>query len=152
MLRLSRFADYGILLTGRMSREPDAVHNAVDLAAATGLPAPTASKVLARLARHGVLESVRGKNGGFRLLRAAREVSAEDIIAAVDGPIALTMCLEEDAECGVASFCPSRSNLQRINEAVRDALRKVTLEDLAAPAFPAFAPGDGGAARADRHG
>ena len=134
MIRPSRLADYGVVLAGRMASQPAAWHNTLDLAAATHVPAPTVSKILAALARAGVLVSHRGAKGGYRLARAPREISAADLIAALDGPIALTVCIEHgDGVCDVQAFCPSRRGWQRINDAVRQALEDVTLADLALP-------------------
>lgn len=147
MIRLSRFADYGIVLMGRMAVMPGELHNAVDLAEAAGVPAPTVSKVLARLARYGLLSSVRGSRGGFRLARPVSDISVEDIIAAVDGPIALTLCMEGgDNTCTIQSLCPSQQNLQLINDAIRTALRSVTLEDLAFRGVNFDPPADSGRA------
>jgi len=132
VIRLSRLADYGVVLACQMAVKADRCHNAFDLAAATGLPAPTVSKLLAALARAGVLVSQRGAKGGYRLARAPQMITAADIVSAVDGPIALTVCIEHgDGFCDVESLCPTRSGWRRINEAVRDAMKSVSLAELA---------------------
>lgn len=132
MIRLSRLADYGVVLACQMAVKADRCHNAFDLAAATGLPAPTVSKLLAALARAGVLVSQRGARGGYRLARAPEAITAADIVSAVDGPIALTVCIEHGAgACDVESLCPTRSGWRRINDAVRDAMKSVSLAELA---------------------
>jgi len=132
MIRLSRLADYGVVLACHMASKAEACHNAFDLAAATGLPAPTVSKLLAAMARAGVLVSHRGAKGGYRLARSALEITAADIVCAVDGPIALTVCIEHGAgACDVESLCPTRSGWRRINDAIRDAMTGVTLAELA---------------------
>jgi len=134
VIRLSRLADYGVVLACQMAANADRCHNAFDLAAATGLPAPTVSKLLAALARAGVLMSQRGAKGGYRLARAPEAITAADIVSAVDGPIALTVCIEHGAgACDVESLCPTRSGWHRINDAVRDAMKSVSLADLAFP-------------------
>lgn len=144
MIRLSRLADYGVVLACQMAVKADCCHNAFDLAAATGLPAPTVSKLLAALARAGVLVSQRGAKGGYRLARPPAAITAADIVSAVDGPIALTVCIEHGAgACDVESLCPTRSGWRRINDAVRDAMKSVSLAELAfaVPAGFADVPG-----------
>jgi FeS assembly SUF system regulator len=132
VIRLSRLADYGVVLACQMAVKAEGCHNAFDLAAATGLPAPTVSKLLAALARAGVLVSQRGAKGGYRLARAPEAITAADIVSAVDGPIALTVCIEHGAgACDVESLCPTRSGWRRINDAVRDAMKSVSLAELA---------------------
>ncbi len=134
MIRLSRLADYGVLLMSYMAREPDDVHTAIHLSENTRLPIPTVSKVLATLARAGLLDSIRGRDGGYRLALPPKVISVEQIIAAVDGPIALTVCLENDgAQCDFESICPSQPNWRRINEALCDALRGVSLWEISTP-------------------
>lgn len=134
MIRLSRLSDYAVLLMTHMARDADGVHNAHDLADATHLPAPTVSKILATLARENLLESLRGRQGGYRLLSGPEDVSVEAIIAAVDGPIALTLCVEQGpGSCDVEPFCPSANHWHRINSAIRRALSDVSLAELAAP-------------------
>ncbi|HZF35196.1 MAG TPA: SUF system Fe-S cluster assembly regulator, partial [Candidatus Angelobacter sp.] len=134
MIRLSRLADYGVVLACQMAVKADCCHNAFDLAAATGLPAPTVSKLLAALARAGVLVSQRGAKGGYRLARPPGAITAADIVSAVDGPIALTVCIEHGAgACDVESLCPTRSGWRRINDAVRNAMKSVSLAELAFP-------------------
>lgn len=135
MIRASRLADYGVVLAGHMAARPEVFYNAVDLAAVTQLPAPTVSKVLAALTRAGVLLSHRGARGGYRLARSPQEISAAEIVMALDGPIAMTLCIEHgEGACEVETACPSRRGWMRINAAIRRALEDVSLADLAAPA------------------
>lgn len=137
MIRASRLADYGVVLAGHMAARPEMFYNAVDLAAVTQLPSPTVSKVLAALTRAGVLVSHRGARGGYRLARAPKDISAAEIVAALDGPIAMTLCIEHgDGACEVETSCPSRRGWNRINAAIRKALEEVSLADLAPPISP----------------
>lgn len=141
MIRLSRLADYGVLLACTMASRSEHCHNAFDLAGGTGVPAPTVSKLLAAMARAGILVSQRGAKGGYRLARAPAEITAADIVSAVDGPIALTVCLEHgDGACEVESLCTTRHGWRRINDAVRNAMQGVSLAELAMPSFPPVYP------------
>ena len=133
MIRLSRLADYAVVITGYMAVQPTRVFSAFELADGTGLPAPTVSKVLTALGRAKVVKSLRGVKGGYQLARTPQEITAGDIISAVDGPIALTLCLEHDGSCDVASLCPSRQGWRRVNDAILQALQAVTLADMTSP-------------------
>lgn len=109
---------------------------------ATGVPTPTVSKVLATLARHGLLHSVRGAKGGYRLAAGPQDISVAEIISVIDGPIALTQCIEHaPGVCEIESFCSCREPWQVINDVVRRSLEAVSLADIAAPmpSFPASA-------------
>ena len=134
MIRLSRLADYAVLLMSHMAREPRKVHTAAVMAESTRLPVPTVSKILTTVARAGVVESTRGRDGGYRLAFSPRDISVEQIISAVDGPIALTVCLEgHGASCELEGVCPSQPNWRRINDALQQALRGVSLAEISTP-------------------
>ena len=110
MIRLAKLTDYGLLLMTTMARKSTvSVHNARDLAEITRLPLPTATKVLKLLLQSGLLTSHRGINGGYSLAKVPSEISLEEIIAAIEGPIALTECSSEVAGlCDLEQSCPSR--------------------------------------------
>ncbi len=132
MLRISKLTDYGVLLLSHMARDEQAVHNARDLAASSELPLPTVSKVLKTLGRAGLLLSHRGAHGGFTLARPAQQISVAQIIAAIEGPIALTDCSGACAErCELEAVCTVRGNWRRINQVVHDALQALSLFDMA---------------------
>ena len=135
MIKLSRMVDYGVVLMAELAREPRGVRTAPELAEASGLPAPTVSKLLKRLAREALLDSQRGINGGYRLARSAGNISMADIIDALDGPIALTDCVAAiGAICEIEALCPTSTNWRRINEALIRALSDVSLAEMTAPA------------------
>jgi FeS assembly SUF system regulator len=141
MLRLARLTDYGfVLLTHMARRDESAVYTARDLAAATRLPLPTVSKLLKTLGHAGLLESQRGVAGGYKLARPASTVPVSQILEALEGPIALTLCAHTSGECGIEASCPDRGHWLRINRAVFDALDGVSLAELAQPAWPAASP------------
>jgi len=141
MIRLSRLADYGVVLTTYLARHPSGWQTAAELSTAAALPTPTVAKILKRLAQEGVLESHRGTKGGYALARPAREISVADIVKALDGPIALTECMgSETGSCEIESLCPTRINWRTINDAITDALKSVSIADMAAPTFPILRP------------
>lgn len=152
MIRLSRLADYSVALMTHIAERSDRLCTGTELAAALRLPMPTVSKVLGKLARAGLLISYRGAEGGYTLGSDPREVTMADIIGAVDGPIAMTDCIEDaPGSCTLESFCPSRAGWQKINVAVRTALEGVTLADVmpSPPPWRATVGADGPAEPAD---
>ncbi len=141
MIRLSRLADYGVVLMSHIAAGPDRLCAAHAVAAGTRIPEPTVSKILKALSRSGLLESHRGVNGGYALARAPAKISVTEIIGAVDGPIAMTECLDADGgACSLETTCPTRTNWQKINAAVRRALDGISLADMTTPFPPIAAP------------
>jgi FeS assembly SUF system regulator len=140
MLKLTRLADYGVVLMTNIAATRDVVRSAQSLADATGVPLPTVSKLLSSFARAGLLQAVRGAKGGFRLAREPGQISVADVITIVDGPIALTQCLEPGSStCDLEWLCPSRYAWGTINRAVQNALSDLTVADLL---FPPAGPFD----------
>ena len=140
MIRLSKLADYGIVMMTHMARGAGRQQTAPEIAAQSHLPLPMASKILKGLAHAGLLVSHRGVKGGYGLARPAEEISVADVIVALEGPIALTACIEHaPGECDIEALCPARANWQRINGAIRDALEGITLMEMAQTVPAAFA-------------
>ena len=140
MIRLSKLADYGIVIMTSMARHPERFHNAPEIAAQSHIPLPMASKVLKCLARAGLLTSHRGAKGGYGLARNAESINVAEIITALDGPIALTACIEDGpGECDIEALCPARANWHRINDAIRHALEEISLAEMAHAIPLAFA-------------
>ena len=134
MIKLSRMADYAVVLMTQLAREPDALRTAGELSQSCGLPQPTVSKILKRLAHADLLVSYRGNKGGYLLARAAGGITMADVIGAVDGPIALTDCTGPDGlVCEIEALCPTRTNWQSINRAMVEALSSVSLAEMAVP-------------------
>ncbi|MGR9106511.1 MAG: SUF system Fe-S cluster assembly regulator [Gammaproteobacteria bacterium] len=131
MLRLSKLTDYATVLLGYLARQRAEVHAAVEIAEATRIGLPTVSKLLKLLARSGLVHSIRGAKGGYRLSFAPDKISVADIVQAIEGPIALTECSISDDYCEQSANCDIRGNWRVINKAMRTALQSVTLADLA---------------------
>ncbi len=133
MFRLNRLTDYGVVVLTQMSRNPKDLRTAPQIAQETGVPLPTVAKLLSALAHGRLIDSHRGAAGGYTLNRPAEDISVAEIIQALEGPIALTACVEgSEDDCDVASLCPMRGNWDRVNKAIYGALSEVTLADMAA--------------------
>jgi FeS assembly SUF system regulator len=139
MLRISKLTDYAILMMVELARERNML-SANLLAERIGVEVPTASKVLKLLAGGGLLESFRGASGGYRVMRSATAISVAEVIAAVEGPIAMTECSVEPGLCHQESSCNLRSNWQQISVAVARALEAVTLAQMSVPLRRVTAP------------
>ena len=138
MIRLSRLADYGVVLMTHIAQSDTRLHTAHAVAQATRIPEPTVGKILKTLSRVGLLDSQRGAGGGYSLAREPAAIRVTEIITAVDGPIALTSCLDSTATaCTLETFCPTRTNWHKINDAIRRALDEISLADMMNP-FAAF--------------
>ncbi len=136
MLKLGKLADYGTMIMTVLAAEPERLYPTQELADRTHVAAPTVAKLLKLLAKAGLVESVRGAHGGYRLARAATSITVADVIAAIDGPIGLTQCSVHKGDCAVESTCGVRGNWRLINTAIQQALKAVSLADMAKPLSP----------------
>ena len=132
-MRLTSLADYAVVMMAAAARHPAGARlSAGLLAGETGVPLPTAQKLMGRLASAGLLSSSRGTGGGFRLAREAAGISLADIVEAVEGPIAMTNCIENSGHlCAIEGSCQVKPHLHAVNFAVRGALQGVSLASLA---------------------
>ena len=136
MLRIGKMTDYAILLMVELQSVRAQLVSAHALAERVHLEVPTVSKVLKLLSRAGLISSVRGSNGGYTLSRPGQGINMAEIIAAIEGPIAMTECSIDDGLCTQESHCTTRGNWQRISLAVASALEQVSLADMAQPIHP----------------
>lgn len=136
MLKLNRITDYAVVVLAQMARDPGRLVTAPQLSQDSAVPLPTVSKLLKELARARVLTSHRGVNGGYTLARAPEDISVLEIVGALEGPVALTSCVEEaEDDCSVESLCPMRGNWNKVNSVIRGALSSVSLADMALPSM-----------------
>ena len=130
-MRLSNLADYAVVTMSQAARHCGGGRtSAAELAAETGLPVPTVQKLVSKLSAAGLLRSTRGSGGGLQLARPAAAITVADIIEAVEGPIALTACLD-GGDCTVEHECRVRPHWPLVNDALRGALAAITLAQLA---------------------
>ena len=131
-MRLSHLADYAVvLMTAAARRNAGERLSATELSVETGVPLPTTQKLMGQLATAGLLDSVRGVGGGFSLARCASEITLADVIEAVEGPIAMTVCSEGRTDCALDAHCRVKPHMGVVGNAVRGALGAVSLVELA---------------------
>ncbi len=141
MIRIGRLTDYGVVLMSYMAAHRTQTHNATEVAAGAHLPQPTVSKLMKVLAREGLLVSHRGAKGGYDLARPPEGISMADIISALEGPVALTVCTSQPSgDCEYETRCPVRGHWLTINRAIRQALDGVTLATMVAERSPGPLP------------
>jgi Rrf2 family protein len=152
MLKLTKKADYGLIALRHLAVQPRTASNprgcasAKDIADAYGIPLALLSKVLQRLTRSGLLTSEQGTNGGYRLSRDPHEITALEVIRTIDGPIILTHCFTEHAQCDQGPLCPVCEPLRKVHEGILRLLSSISISDLSQdnmpiPMIQAAAPG-----------
>lgn len=131
MLRISKLTDYATVILARLAAEPDRRFTAAQITAETHLAGPTVSKLLKQLHRQGLVVSTRGSAGGYLLAKPASDITAAQILDAMDGPVALTECAGSGSHCGIERTCRVGNSWQRVNIAIRRSLQEISLLELA---------------------
>nr|WP_246603276.1 Rrf2 family transcriptional regulator [Falsiroseomonas tokyonensis] len=135
-MRVSKFTDYAVVVLSRLEAE-GGVQTAPGLAAGTGIAEPTVAKVLKMLSQAGIVEGLRGARGGYRLLRPLSSLGLSEVIVAIDGPIALTACVDGGfGLCEAEQTCPVRGRWDPVNSAIRGALSAIMVSEIASPPVP----------------
>jgi Rrf2 family protein len=139
MLRLTKKADYGLMALKYLAEQagpaaggdsPGGARSAKDIAEAYHIPPPLLAKILQTLAKAGLLVSHAGTNGGYALARPAKEISAFEVIRAIDGPLFITSCITIHGTCDLAGHCTIKEPLRKVNDSIKDLLSGIRISDL----------------------
>lgn len=130
MLKLTKKADYGLIAMRHLASHGGHC-SAKDMADAYGIPQEALAKILQRLVKAGLLSSHHGTNGGYVLARDARQISALDVIKAIDGPLFMTSCYSSLRDCGQSSRCTIREPLRKVTESIELVLTRMKIADMA---------------------
>jgi Rrf2 family protein len=134
MLRLTKKADYGLMALKFLAERADTPSlSAKDIADAYGIPPQLLAKILQRLTRVGLLRSQAGTNGGYVLSRAPQDITAFEVIGAIDGPLFITSCASGPRGCDLTDSCTIKEPLRKVNESISDVLKSIRVSDLCEP-------------------
>ncbi len=128
MLKLTKKSDYGLIAMKHLA-EIQVSCSAKDLADAHGIPQELLAKILQRLVKAGLLTSQHGINGGYILARDAAQISAMQVIQAIEGPLFITSCVSTRG-CGRTERCTVREPLQKVRQSIEEVLSRLTISDL----------------------
>src|SRR2546428_13150421 len=125
MLKLTKKADYGLMAMKHLAEHAqNGACSAKDVAEAYGIPQEALAKILQRLVKAGLLHSQHGTNGGYTLARDAANISAFEVIRAIDGPLFITSCVTVRGECDQTDRCTIREPLRRGKNSIQQGLRR----------------------------
>jgi len=138
MIRISKMADYGVLLLGHFAQHDEVLTSSAELAETYHMPRSVVSNLLKGFSRAGLLESRRGLRGGYRLARPASEITLLDMLNAIDGPVHLIECAagEGTPPCCYEDVCPSRSPMQSVHRRLIRLFESISLAELMHAAQP----------------
>ncbi len=140
MLSFTRKTDYALISLAHLVHASGNCCSAREIATRYGMPMPLVMNILKSLAQQGLIRSERGPRGGYVLAKPPNEITLHDIIAAVDGPVALVYCLDKVAGrngrgvraqgCELIGKCPVRSHVHKVHYRLVGFLKDVTLAEM----------------------
>jgi len=128
VFKIGMLTDYGILILTHMAKNPQGWSSAAELSASLNLPKPTVAKVLKLMNHHGLLDSHRGKQGGYRLSRSPGRISITEILEAIEGPLHVTDCALPHASCQRIIQCDLPAHWRVVNEVIHSAIKEISLD------------------------
>ena len=135
MLRLTKKADYGLMALKYLAEQAErGAQSAKDVAEAYHIPPQLLAKILQTLAKAGLLVSHAGTNGGYALARPAQDISAFEVIRAIDGPLFITSCITIHGTCDLHGTCTIKEPLRKVNDSIKELLSGIHVWDLIEPA------------------
>jgi FeS assembly SUF system regulator len=133
MLRINKLADYATVIMHSLVTESLGILSANQISQRIDLSLPMVSKVLKILSEAGLVVSIRGASGGYRLAKPAQDITIASIISAVEGGVAITECSGTRHVCRQESMCAIKHNWKTINRFLLNTLESVSLADMAKP-------------------
>ncbi len=130
MLKLTKKADYALIALKHLVVHGPESSSAKEIADLYSVPQPLLSKILQKLAKNGFLQSEHGTNGGYKLARDPRNITALEVIRLIDGPVFLTTCFTEHGYCCHTDKCIVRDPLQKVHEGILRLLASITIWDM----------------------
>jgi Rrf2 family protein len=131
MFRLSKKADYGLIAVKHLAMHRDQhACSATEIAEEYGISTMLMAKVLQKLARQRIVSAKHGATGGYALAKEPSQISALDVISAIDGPLLITSCVTSHGNCGAADKCSVREPLRRVNDSILGVLSSVTISQM----------------------
>jgi len=131
MLRISKMTDYALVIMNRLAKSPVQQQRMEELAEATKLGLPTVRKLMRQLVAAGLVRSERGAKGGYQLARLPEMISIAQVVSAVEGPLAITECCDDDGGCELSGGCEVEYHMPTINELIVQILSTISLTDMA---------------------
>jgi FeS assembly SUF system regulator len=131
MFKLSKKADYGLIAMKHLAmRRQQHASSASEIAEEYGISATLMAKVLQKLARQSLVTAKHGSSGGYQIARDPGQISALDVISAIDGPVLITSCVTSHGNCDATERCSVREPLRRVNESILSVLGTVTISQM----------------------
>jgi Rrf2 family transcriptional regulator, iron-sulfur cluster assembly transcription factor len=131
-MQVTREGDYGIRSVLYLARQPfNKVSFANEISEEYKIPRSFLAKILQKLVKAKIVRSYRGVKGGFSLAKQARDITPLDVLSAIEGKLAINICLVDKKKCNFSKHCPTFYLWANVQSKIVETLKKTNFEDLA---------------------
>lgn len=131
MLKLSKLTDYAIIVLGCLGQQKGKPVSASYVSGQTNLPEPTVQKVLKLMASAKIITAIRGASGGYIVPLALNCISIADVVEAIEGPLELNPCANDDEnDCALSKLFAPKNKWNKVNIALKKTLDSIRVSDL----------------------
>lgn len=131
LMQIPRRVDYGLRAVIYLSgQDPEKSCSIAEIAKQQGVPRKFLEKIIQDLIRGGLIKSKRGANGGYALARPPEEISFTDVIVAIEGPIAVNLCLDDRLGCDQIPRCTMIGVWSEVQQKINEVLSGTTIAGL----------------------
>jgi Rrf2 family protein len=127
---ITRETDYAVRCVLYLARKPEQRTIVDEIAQCMHIPKHYLAKILQRLVREGIVESVRGIKGGYRLLKPSKEISLMDILGTIQGAVPVNVCALDKRRCQLSSTCSVHPIWVEIRKDIETRLKRETIDKL----------------------
>jgi len=131
-MQLTREGDYGIRSVLYLAHQPyKKISFVTEISEEYKIPRSFLAKILQKLVKAKIVRSYRGVKGGFSLARQAKDISVLDVLEAIEGKLAMNICLADKKKCDFSRHCPIHGVWVNVQTKVTEVLKKSNFDDLA---------------------
>ena len=131
MLKITRLADYAVVIICSFRGTGNSIISAKEISKKTSINKATVNKILSILVRKKILIASRGVNGGYKTVKQLDKISIKELIEAIEGPVALTNCMDNNAgDCNLFDQCVTKNTWGIVNYVIKDALEGIKILDI----------------------
>jgi Rrf2 family protein len=131
LMQIPRRVDYGLRAVIYLSgKDPGKCCSIAEIAKQQGVPRKFLEKIIQDLIRGGLIKSKRGSCGGYSLVRPADEISFYDVIAAIEAPITVNACMDEELGCDQMPRCTMIGVWSEVQRSITEVLSRTTIAAL----------------------
>jgi len=129
---INQGTDYAFRIVFFLAKHKHRIVEAIEISSREEIPERFLFKIMRSLVKAGIVKSYRGKNGGFTLGREPKDITLNDVLEAIEGPVTVNACLRDASKCtkDASGYCVIHRRLAQLRWDIVEKLKAVDFETL----------------------